>query len=778
MSCEAISTTTTLVSPSISRSQDHGTASSDSGQGLQLQSPPHDSPGEDEKEPSNHSSNQKTAPRKERQWTQGVLLCIYVMIAILAIHLSMTVIFALRARSNKSRSMFYQGDCDTVNGISIGLALLINAIGVALTATSNYCCQIVTAPSREEVDWAHNKRTWVAIGSQSMTNIWLAAPWRKVLWLVLCATSIAIQLVYNSFVHTAVGANDFGVVVISTKSSILTTEFAPGPLFKQTIGVSSEELHEELVNKDLEKMGEWVNKYGMTQGVPSTCKSKYDSSHFMKTRLTLVIASDDMPTNKSTIWKCTSNSSLQLQGVMEHTTAPSGLSGSNNLCDFSAPGDGDDAINGYVIHDCWSKPTKAQCQMVYNFHIGLIVTGCVAGKLISIILIICDNREEILLTTGDAIASFLRRPDPTTADTSLLAHPHVPRRQAMNDEVHLSWRANFPIDSQRHNPHRDTTTPPPARPTYPCRKWYIWKDAVPRLLLWLLVTLATLSIGISFVPLTSNMPDESGKPVSTSVFSGIFPPALDTRLSGKSFACYVLVVNSPQVVVSMIYYLVNNALTRMLLAAEYSGYAIKRKPLRVSFPEGHQRSTYYLTIPYRWSVPTLVIFSVLHLLMAEAFSFMEAIPYSVHQQFEESRSMHGIGLSIAASGFYMGILVYCWMHMYLAMHIIRFDYPPMPLALNCSAAISAACHPPESDTDAAEKPVMWGEVQRENSTGGDGHEPYRYCSFSSQAVEEKQCTLLSRGHQTRHKPLSKPTPVEKDAPQLLNTYQARPTHDS
>ena len=535
--------------------------------------------------------------------------------------------------------------------------------------------------------------------------------------------------------HTVVGANDYGVVVISTNSSILTTNFAPGPLFKQTVGVSPDDLQEEIVNKDLEKMGEWVNEYGITQKIPETCKSKYYAGHLMKTRRTLVIASDDMPTNKSTIWKCTTSSSLQLQGIMEHTTDPSGLSGSNNLCDFSASGEVD-AINGYVIHDCWSKPTKAQCQLVYNLNIGLIVTGCVAGKLISIILIICDNREEILLTTGDAIASFLRRPDPITADTSLLAHPHVPRRQAMNDEVHLSWRANFPLDSLLHNPHRDATTPPPARPSYPCRKAYIWKDAVPRLLLWLLVTLATSSIGISFIPLSSNMPNESGKPVSTSVFSGIFPPALDTRLSGKSFACYVLVVNVPQVVVSMIYYLVNNVLTRMLLAAEYSSYAIKRKPLRVSFPQGQQRSTYYLTIPYRWSVPTLVIFAVLHLLMSEAFSFVEAMPYTVHEQFDESRSIHGIALSIAASGFYMGILVYCWMHMYLVMHIIRFDYPPMPLALNCSDAISAACHPPQSDTDAAEKPVMWGEVQREDSTPGDGNEPYRYCSFSSQEVEE------------------------------------------
>lgn len=531
--------------------------------------------------------------------------------------------------------------------------------------------------------------------------------------------------------HTVVGANDYGVVVISTNTTISATEFVPDPLFKDTIGVSADELQENITNGVLEKMQEDTNYYGDKITVPGKCKAEYRPAHLMKTRLTLVIASDSMPKNRSTIWKCATNSSLQLEGTMEYTTAESKPSGSHNLCDFSGF---DDKINGYVIHDCWSKPTEAQCQMVYNLSIGLIVTGCVAAKLIGILLIMCDNREEILLTTGDAIASFLRRPDPVTAHTSLLAHPHVPRREAMNSEVHLSLRSHFPIYSLRYTRRPHATTLPTPRPTLPCRKAYIWKDAVPRLLLWLLVILAAASIGISFIPLTSNMPNESGKPISTSIFSGIFPPALDTRLLGKSFTCYVLVVNSVQVVVSMIYYLVNNTLTRMTLAAEYSSYAIKRKPLRVSFPQGQQRSTYYVTIPYRWGVPTFVIFSVLHLMMAEAFSYVEAMPYSVHGEFDESRSMPAIAMSIAASGIYMGILVYCWMHMYLAMHIIRFDYPPMPLALNCSAAISAACHPPESDTDAAEKPVMWGEIQRGGSIGGDGDVQFRYCSFSSQEV--------------------------------------------
>lgn len=59
----------------------------------------------------------------------------------------------------------------------------------------------------------------------------------------------------------------------------------------------------------------------------------------------------------------------------------------------------------------------------------------------------------------------------------------------------------------------------------------------------------------------------------------------------------------------------------------------------------------------------------------------------------------------------------------------RYD-PNIPLVGSCSAAISAACHPPESDQDAAWKNVRWGVVKDEKS-GEVGH-----CSLTSFEVEE------------------------------------------
>ena len=64
----------------------------------------------------------------------------------------------------------------------------------------------------------------------------------------------------------------------------------------------------------------------------------------------------------------------------------------------------------------------------------------------------------------------------------------------------------------------------------------------------------------------------------------------------------------------------------------------------------------------------------------------------------------------------------------ISLNLIGFrKYPDgLPLAGTCSAAISAACHRPEDDVNAAEKPVMWGVVDSDDTVG--------HCCFTSQEV--------------------------------------------
>src|SRR5688572_23923235 len=65
----------------------------------------------------------------------------------------------------------------------------------------------------------------------------------------------------------------------------------------------------------------------------------------------------------------------------------------------------------------------------------------------------------------------------------------------------------------------------------------------------------------------------------------------------------VLIANAPQLFISFIYVIYNSIYTCMLLAQEWSTYAYTRKPLRVSYPSGEQKSTYFLQLPYRYAIP-------------------------------------------------------------------------------------------------------------------------------------------------------------------------------
>ncbi|KAJ5711064.1 hypothetical protein N7488_005220 [Penicillium malachiteum] len=58
--------------------------------------------------------------------------------------------------------------------------------------------------------------------------------------------------------------------------------------------------------------------------------------------------------------------------------------------------------------------------------------------------------------------------------------------------------------------------------------------------------------------------------------------------SGENFYTLVLLSDSPQIVLTILYFFVNGLFTSMLAAAEYNDYATERKPLRASWPKGEQ----------------------------------------------------------------------------------------------------------------------------------------------------------------------------------------------
>lgn len=102
------------------------------------------------------------------EWQDPVSWCLWGNIAVLAINVVFTIA-AVGVSASKHSSLglgsitLYQDSCSATQDMKIGLHLLINVLSVTMTATSSYCCAILMAPSRTDVDRAHSKGTWLSV---------------------------------------------------------------------------------------------------------------------------------------------------------------------------------------------------------------------------------------------------------------------------------------------------------------------------------------------------------------------------------------------------------------------------------------------------------------------------------------------------------------------------------------------------------------------------------------------------------------------------------------
>ncbi|KAF9889072.1 hypothetical protein FE257_008049 [Aspergillus nanangensis] len=237
---------------------------------------------------------------------------------------------------------------------------------------------------------------------------------------------------------------------------------------------------------------------------------------------------------------------------------------------------------------------------------------------------------------------------------------------------------------------------------------------------------------------------EMGKPTSNTIF-----------YDGEDVILLILLANSPQLTYSILYFLCNGLLTNMHLAVEFNDFATSRKHLRVSWPKGQQRSEYYISLPYRYGFPLITVSIIMHWLLSQSLFVVKIRALDVHENETDeyttacSYSSKAILWTILIGSLAMGVLIG------LGFRRLRSD---MPLASSCSAAISAACHPPPEDTEASLKPVKWGEIikrprissrSEESSEHISEHDEeegtetgYSHCSFTSAEVMRPSPNVL------------------------------------
>lgn len=86
------------------------------------------------------------------------------------------------------------GDAEPMKKLGLTYHVLINILSTALLTSSNYCMQILSAPSREELDVAHAQKTWLDIGIISFRNLAYIDRRRMIFWCMLGLTSFPLHL--------------------------------------------------------------------------------------------------------------------------------------------------------------------------------------------------------------------------------------------------------------------------------------------------------------------------------------------------------------------------------------------------------------------------------------------------------------------------------------------------------------------------------------------------------------------------------------------------------
>jgi len=189
----------------------------------------------------------------------------------------------------------------------------------------------------------------------------------------------------------------------------------------------------------------------------------------------------------------------------------------------------------------------------------------------------------------------------------------------------------------------------------------------------------------------------------------------------------------------------NRVLTAMLAMDEWSRFAYRKATLRVSYPTGGQRSTYWLHLPYRFSVPLLIVTSVMHWLVSQSIFLARLELYDANgnplTQSNPTDGPHAGGAgyfyyqpTITTIGYSPKALVATIalgsaMIIFLIGLGFRRYKGGIPLICNNSLSISAACHPLVKERDAAHSKVMWGAVSH-----GDDTTPGRCCLTSTKSV--------------------------------------------
>lgn len=124
--------------------------------------------------------------------------------------------------------------------------------------------------------------------------------------------------------------------------------------------------------------------------------------------------------------------------------------------------------------------------------------------------------------------------------------------------------------------------------------------------------------------------------------------------STSKYMQMVSIVNTPQLLLSSLYFLFNGIFTSIACALEWSRFSTTRKSLRTTEQRGSQRSTYWLSLPWKWAIPIAVFSTISHFFASESLFMVRVIALDRDGNFLPSSSALDAGWSTNVVGICFG----------------------------------------------------------------------------------------------------------------------------
>ncbi|KAG9253452.1 uncharacterized protein F5Z01DRAFT_623591 [Emericellopsis atlantica] len=643
---------------------------------------------------------------------------IIVAAVILGTQLAVTVWAVLAfPPDERGTGTFFWGDCSSIDTTDRAVHVALNIVSSLFLGVGHYCMQILVAPSRQELDSAHRKGKAMEVGVPSLKNLVRIKPKRAVAWVMIGAIATLLHVFWNSFIFTSLP-----IAVIPV--TIATADF-------QTAA------YNWTVSDPLAHFSSW---WGRMPGYEEEQKSMIYTLQSAAANFTridvescvrryvdpreptspLIVVARNVTTAQN------NGSSLIDGGILGWL----GWEWSNSwICQAYQP---------EIWRYCnWDFAKTFVDQWTLGQQRGILVDHCLVGEgadntkrcglhystQVAITVCICTLLETLLvcwtvfhhtsqakrgrytqalITTGDAIQSFLDTPDTPSKQAVEDVTAGHPRQRSVELTV-ATWRTHARIPwFKAISPAFWVTSLVLFATGVTVCSYVFWMSVDGRKAAGLDTSLAGVwkdGFGVSPTMIASDLPGS---------LSGI------DRSGTTALLANILIANSPQVMVSFLYIFYNGILTRQLVADEWVRFLRKdgKKALRVSSPMGMQRSSHFLSLPFRYSVPLMTVSILLHWLISQSIFLVQSSAFSAGPDGQRLRmsDYSARGFTLLGTGLAIALGLVALAALLLNSLIRRYhDIPPgfQRMAFH-SMAIQALCQRPEGDSDAAFFPVRIG----------------------------------------------------------------------